>query len=84
MRNYLIALVILALAGCTVLPPNVQNAPPAYQAGFVDGEQSGLARCGYIYATFTKNTVRYQNDPQYRQGWNDGDRYGPRNFPSCN
>jgi len=49
---------------------------PAYVDGFTAGESSGHAAGGNMYTPFTKDTHRFEDDSQYKQGWTDGFQYG--------
>jgi len=67
---------ILLIAGCPPIINRVQwiaaGYDPAYVDGYVDGQYSGYVAAGHPYSHFQKDTLRYENDAQYRQGWNDG------------
>ena len=45
---------------------------PIYVDGYEHGRLSGLVAAGHPYSHFQKDTHRYENDSQYKQGWNDG------------
>ena len=45
-----------------------QGQPPAYAKGQADGCSTGAG--GFF--PFKKDVVRYQTDPLYAQGWEDG------------
>jgi len=71
-----ICLLIILTAGC---PPSINKAQwisagydPAYVDGYKDGQYSGYVAAGHPYSRFQKDTHRYANDNQYRQGWDDG------------
>ena len=49
-----------------------EGASPAYAQGFDDGCSSGKRAGGDMFAQFHKNVRAFQMDPDYRQGWNDG------------
>lgn len=62
---------VLWLLGCTVVPYE-PAMPPAWNEGRTDGCLSGQKAGGLIGPQFTKNPYRFENEPFYKQGWNDG------------
>lgn len=67
---------LIVMSGC---PPIINRTQwiaagydSAYVDGYVDGQYSGYVAAGHPYSHFQKNTHRYEDDSQYRQGWNDG------------
>ena len=67
-------LVILYLTGCASQKEIMlkQGYPPAYAEGYQDGCNSGNNAAGSIVDQFKKNIQRYEQDSNYRQGWDDG------------
>ncbi|MGG2397035.1 hypothetical protein ACJRW5_08810 [Pseudomonas sp. SH1-B] len=68
-------LVLLMLAGCEGLREQLLAAdyPPVYVDGFEAGCSSGRAAVGPL-GRFKKAPLRYQREPLYAQGWDDGYR----------
>ncbi len=66
--------VILCLTGCASQKEMMirQGYPPAYAEGYQDGCTSGNNAAGSIMDQFRKNVQQYQQDTNYRQGWDDG------------
>jgi hypothetical protein len=69
-------MLIVSVGGC---PPTINREQwikagydSNYVDGYEDGQYSGYVAAGHPYSHFQKNTYRYENDSQYRQGWNDG------------
>ncbi len=49
-----------------------EGASTEYGQGFDDGCSSGKKAAGDMFSQFHKNVRLYQQDTDYRQGWNDG------------
>lgn len=49
-----------------------EGASPAYAQGYDDGCSSGKKAAGNMFAQFHKNVQNYQDNADYRMGWNDG------------
>ncbi len=49
-----------------------EGASPAYARGYDDGCSSGKKAAGDMFAQFHKNVREYQENSDYRQGWDDG------------
>ncbi len=46
--------------------------PRAYTEGYDDGCSSGKRAAGSMFDEFKKNVHRFQDDPDYHDGWKDG------------
>ena len=70
----LFGLIILSLGGCISLREQMLNRgfPAAYVDGYEQGRASGYVAAGHPYYQFQKEPYRFEQDSQYRQGWNDG------------
>jgi len=77
---------LLIASGCPPLIDKEQwlkaGYDPNYVDGYADGHSSGLVAGGHPYSHFQKDTHRYENDSQYRQGWNDGFAVGKGSYES--
>lgn len=76
LSRYLIcALALLLVGGCESLREEMlaRNYPLAFVDGFEAGCHSGRAAAGPL-GQFDKAVARYQNEPLYSQGWDDGFR----------
>ena len=65
-----------ALAGCGAYVPRwppPPDASPAYRAGYTDGCFTGTEK-GTLdpYPRVRKDEARFQNDAEYREGWEKG------------
>ena len=49
-----------------------QGHTPVYVAGFNDGCESGKASQSVVAGFYTKDTKRFDSDPQYAEGWTAG------------
>ena len=67
-------ILLLLLNGCASEGQRLMNegASPAYAQGYDDGCASGKKSAGDMFAQFHKNIRLYQQNSDYRQGWNDG------------
>jgi len=78
MKNVVVIVLAAALllGGCISTHDQLIKAgyDPAYADGFSDGESSGYCAANDPYSRFKKNTYRYDDDKQYKQGWDDGFR----------
>ncbi len=65
---------LLLLAGCASEGQRLmqEGASPEYAQGFDDGCASGKKSAGDMFSQFHKNVRAYQQNSDYRQGWNDG------------
>ena len=45
---------------------------PEYVDGYVDGYSAGCHTIGHPFYRFERNTARYEEDRQYKRGWEDG------------
>lgn len=66
---------LLALGGCQSLREQMLAAsyPPTFVDGFEAGCSSGRSAAGPL-GQFAKDVPRYQDEPLYAQGWDDGFR----------
>ena len=73
----LFILTVLFTTGCISIKDQlIENGYSIrYSEGFADGNSSGQASGGYIYAKFKRDMSRFK-DTEYSQGWQDGFRYG--------
>lgn len=64
----------LLTAACATPQQNAMTAgqPPAYQAAYSAGCNSGYVAAGHPYYRFTKDVAAYGSDAMYKQGWDDG------------
>ena len=67
---------MFALFGCATQKERMvqQGYPLSYADGFDDGCHSGKKAGGSMFDQFRKDVRRFQEDPQYAQGWSDGFR----------
>jgi hypothetical protein len=66
-----ILLVVLAAAGCA---SNGAATTDPYTQGFQDGESSAdyTVHPGTIWSKWRKDITRYDSEPAYRRGWDEG------------
>ena len=81
MRKIIVAIIpifvlILCLTGCVSEREMMikQGYPPVYADGYQDGCSSGNNAGGSLFDQFKKNIQSYNNDSNYRKGWDDGYR----------
>ncbi len=78
MTKLAIGIIGILFSGCGMWdcpqPPNLTKVgyDANYIAGYNDGWPSGWAAGSYLYCCFKKDTHRYENDSQYKQGYDDG------------
>lgn len=68
----------LLLTACTVA-----SAPPGsqmFQSGWKDGSSSGHSACGNGYYRYQKSVQQYENNSDYRIGWDDGFQMAKGNY----
>jgi len=76
MKMVLVALLVSCfLVGCA--PMNRKGLvaagyTPEYADGYVDGYSAGCHIVGHPFYRFTRDTSRYEQDHQYKRGWEDG------------
>lgn len=70
----------LLLGGCGSHPFLLQHSvqSDAYRVGFQDGRYSGFYKAGNSSAMLIKDTQRFRQDEEYRQGWLEGEQEGIR------
>lgn len=77
MRKLLLIAALAGLSGCATegaqqYQPanlNLSGFPPAYRAGYADGCDSAGMLMGR-----KRDAARFKSDPQYAQGWQDGNQ----------
>ena len=70
-------LAMLLLGGCAALDAQImdfqmrglENKPAAFKDGYRAGCASGLWSAGDMHYRQTKDVVRYDNDAEYADGW---------------
>ena len=76
MRKALLALLALSLAaGCSSTDKDgllAAGYAPEYVDGYVDGYSAGCHVIGHPFYKFTKDAGRFDEDHQYKRGWEDG------------
>ena len=76
MKMVLVALLVSCLlVGCA--PMNRKGLvaagyTPEYADGYVDGYSAGCHVVGHPFYRFRRDTSRYEQDHQYKRGWEDG------------
>ncbi len=74
-KTVVVLLVLSFVAGCTsmdrkgLLAAGYSNE---YADGYVDGYSAGCRAAGHPLCRFTRDVTRYEQDRQYKKGWNDG------------
>ncbi|VXD01685.1 conserved hypothetical protein [Pseudomonas sp. 8Z] len=74
-QRLLMGVLLATVVGCQSLRQSMLAAdyPPAFVDGFEAGCNSGRAAAGPL-GGFEKAVTRYQAEPLYAQGWDDGFR----------
>lgn len=74
-RSFTCVLALILIGGCQSQREEMlaRNYPPTFVDGFEAGCRSGRSAAGALGA-FDKAVLRYQNEPLYEQGWDDGFR----------
>jgi hypothetical protein len=76
MKKALIAVLLLScLAGCQSMDRNgliAAGYTEEYADGYVDGYSAGCNAVGHPLAEYKRDHTRYEQDHQYKKGWNDG------------
>ena len=76
MKMVLVALLSLCfLAGCASMNRKglvAAGYSPEYADGYVDGYSAGCHVVGHPFYRFARDTSRYEQDHQYKRGWEDG------------
>jgi len=55
-----------------------QGRSESYVIGFHDGRHSGMSEEGNRYEHYIKDESRFSTDPNYKQGWIDGESEGKK------
>ena len=69
------ALLLSCLAGCQSMDRDglvAAGYSQEYADGYVDGYSAGCKAVGHPFSQFRRDTSRYEEDKQYKKGWNDG------------
>ncbi len=76
MKKVVVALLVLCfVVGCSsidrkgLLAAGYSNE---YADGYLDGYSAGCNMVGHPLYRFTRDVERYDEDRQYKKGWNDG------------
>jgi hypothetical protein len=84
MRKVLLALLVAtAVAGCASTDRNSLIAAgysPQYVDGYVDGYNTGCHTVGHPFCQFTRDVARFEQDRQYKRGWEDGFTIGRTDY----
>lgn len=74
----LLALSLGVLSGCgtTDTAMREQGRSESYVLGFHDGRHSGMKEEGNRFEQFIRHEASFENDPDYRDGWLDGEKEG--------
>ncbi len=76
MKKAVVALLVLSfIAGCGSIDRNgllAAGYSNEYADGYADGYSAGCHSAGHPLYQFTRNVNRYEQDRQYKKGWNDG------------
>jgi hypothetical protein len=76
MRKALVALVLVSFAaGCASTDRKgllAAGYSPEYVDGYVDGYSAGCHTIGHPFFKFVRDVTRYEDDRQYKKGWEDG------------
>ena len=76
MRKAVVGLLLLSfLAGCNSTNREgllAAGYAPEYVDGYVDGYSAGCHAIGHPFYQFTKDGARFEQDHQYKRGWQDG------------
>jgi len=84
-RTVILGIVSLLLSGCAEVTPMDRQLmdmgyPPDYAKGYKHGVCSGRHDVGVNkWYEFVRNAELYENNEQYRQGWDDG--YEKKDMP---
>ena len=76
MKKVVVALLVLCfVAGCTSIDRKgllAAGYTNEYADGYLDGYSAGCKTAGHPFSQFIRNVSRYEQDRQYKKGWNDG------------
>jgi hypothetical protein len=75
MRTTTSVAAVVSLGMCTgpsVEGPSPDERPPTYADGYRDGCESAKHAAGWPLTLHGRDNSRYENDPQYRQGYDSG------------
>lgn len=68
----LVALVAAGCAGTDRQGLVAAGYSPQYADGYVDGYSAGCHSIGYPFCEFVRDVTRFEQDRQYKRGWEDG------------
>lgn len=51
-----------------------QQANPAFATGYDDGCKNGSSMASNLTGQFIRNEARYNSEPEYARGWQNGNR----------
>ncbi|OHB62593.1 MAG: hypothetical protein A2Y76_00615 [Planctomycetes bacterium RBG_13_60_9] len=76
MRKVFAALVVLSfVAGCASMDRQgllAAGYAPQYVDGYVDGYSAGCHTIGHPFCQFVRDLPRFEQDHQYKKGWEAG------------
>lgn len=70
-----VMLVLVLLVGCNSTSRRgllAAGYAPEYVDGYVDGYSAGCHTIGHPFYRFKREAARYEQDHQYKRGWEDG------------
>ena len=74
-RIVLLSFVLFLVAGCHAANKKgliKAGYAPEYVDGYVDGYSAGCNNAGHPFYRYTRDTLRFERDQQYKRGWEDG------------
>lgn len=76
MKKVLVALLAASfVAGCASMDRQgliTAGYSPQYADGYVDGYSTGCHSIGHPFCQFVRDVSRFEQDRQYKKGWEDG------------
>jgi hypothetical protein len=72
MRFLILTICLIVLLFACAYPIRPPPGPPAYQQGYTHGCESASNALGDWSYQWHKNPYLYQDEPLYKQGWDDG------------
>lgn len=70
--------IVLSACGTTDASLQQQGHDQSYITGFHDGRHSGMQEAGNHYEHYIKDTLRFESDDEYRNGWLAGEVEGKK------
>ena len=84
MKKVLVALLVASfVAGCASADRKgliAAGYSPQYADGYVDGYSAGCHSVGHPFCQFVRDTTRFEQDRQYKRGWEDGFSIGRTDY----